>query len=144
MSSMTAVSVDERDYQALASGRSPAGAAPFRRPATDGPRPPGLSATADDERYRPPEAGPGNSYVAQPSPVARIDAVFSVLCRQDDLLLLASEGQAETLRQRLQGQIFFMDKLTITDVSAELRRMRCSDPPRAICWRLQDCPGPLG
>jgi folate-binding protein YgfZ len=62
------------------------------------------------------------------SPVARIDAVFSVLCRQDDLLLLPSEGQANALRQRLQGQIFFMDKVTVTDESAQLRRLRLLGP----------------
>jgi folate-binding protein YgfZ len=62
------------------------------------------------------------------SPVARIDAVFSVLCRQDDLLLLPSEGQADALRQRLQGQIFFMDKVTVTDESAQLRRLRLLGP----------------
>ena len=60
--------------------------------------------------------------------MARIDAVFSVLCRQEDLLLLPSQGQAETLRQRLQGQIFFMDKVTVTDESGNLRRLRLLGP----------------
>ena len=68
---------------------------------------------------------PGQSAVTiLTSPTARIEAVFSVLCRQDDLMLLASEGQAGDLRQRLQSQIFFMDKVTVTDDSAELGRLR--------------------
>ena len=127
MSAMTAVSVDERDYQALVSG-----AALQVRPhfgvlqLTDRDRVDFLQrlTTNDIARLQPGQA----ALTLLTSPVARIDAVFSVLCRQDDLLLLASEGQAETLRQRLQGQIFFMDKLTITDVSAELRRMRLLGP----------------
>lgn len=62
------------------------------------------------------------------SPVARIDAVFTVLCRDEDLLLLASQGQADSLRQQLQSQIFFMDKVTVSDESAHLSRLRLLGP----------------
>ena len=127
MSAMTAVSVNDRDYQALAScaalqprphfgvlllgGRD---RADFLQRMT----------TNDIARLQPGQA----ALTILTSPVARIDAVFSVLCRQDDLLLLPSEGQADALRQRLQGQIFFMDKVTVTDESAQLRRLRLLGP----------------
>lgn len=127
MSALTAVSVNERDYQALVSG-----AALRRRPhfgilrLTNRDRVDFLQrmTTNDIARLQPGQA----ALTILTSPVARIDAVFTVLCRQDDLLLLASEGEAESLRQRLQGQIFFMDKVTVTDESAALRRLRLLGP----------------
>ncbi len=123
MSVKTAVSVSDRDYQALTSG-----AAVQPRPdfgvlrLKDRDRVDFLQrmTTNDIDCLQPGQA----AVTILTSPMARIDAVFSVLCRQDDLLLLASEGQAGDLRQRLQSQIFFMDKVTVTDDSAELGRLR--------------------
>lgn len=123
MSVTTAVSVSDRDYQALTFG------------AAVQPRPDfGVLRLKDRDRVDFLQRmttndinclQPGQAAVTiLTSPMARIDAVFSVLCRQDDLLLLASEGQAGDLRQRLQSQIFFMDKVTVTDDSAELGRLR--------------------
>ena len=127
MSAMTAVSVNDRNYQALA-----AGAALQARPnfgvlvLRDRDRTDFLQrmTTNDIALLQPGQA----ALTILTSPVARIDAVFSVLCRQEDLLLLPSEGQAESLRQRLQGQIFFMDKVTVTDESGNLRRLRLLGP----------------
>lgn len=123
MSAKTTVSVSDRDYQALTSG-----AAVQTRPdfgvlrLKDRDRVDFLQrmTTNDIDCLQPGQA----AVTILTSPMARIDAVFSVLCRQDDLLLLASEGQAGDLRQRLQSQIFFMDKVTVTDDSAELGRLR--------------------
>jgi folate-binding Fe-S cluster repair protein YgfZ len=106
---MTAVSVNDRNYQALA-----AGAALQARPnfgvlvLRDRDRTDFLQrmTTNDIALLQPGQA----ALTILTSPVARIDAVFSVLCRQEDLLLLPSEGQAETLRQRLQRQIFLWTK----------------------------------
>ena len=127
MSTLTAVSVNERDSQALASG-----AALHLRPLFGILRLAGRDrvdflqrmTTNDIARLQAGQA----ALTVLTSPVARIDAVFAVLCRPDDLLLLASEGEAESLRQRLQGQIFFMDKVTVTDESAVLSRLRLLGP----------------
>lgn len=62
------------------------------------------------------------------SPVARIDAVFTVLCRPDELWLLPAPGGAEDLAQRLRSQIFFMDKVKVTDLSQEYTRLRVIGP----------------
>ncbi len=127
MSTIPAVSIEEREYQALVSG-----AAVQLRPLfgvlrlTDIDRVDFLQrmTTNDIARLQPGQA----ALTVLTSPVARIEAVFTVLCRQDDLLLLASKGEAENLRQRLQGQIFFMDKVTVADESAALRRLRLLGP----------------
>lgn len=127
MSTIPAVSIDELEYQALVSG-----AAVQMRPLfgtlclTDKDRVDFLQrmTTNDIARLQPGQA----ALTVLTSPVARIDAVFTVLCRQDDLLLLASKGEAENLRQRLQGQIFFMDKVTVADESVALRRLRLLGP----------------
>ena len=127
MSAMTAVSVNDRDYQALASGAALQPRPHFGVLLLGGrDRADFLQrmTTNDIARLQPGQA----ALTILTSPVARIDAVFSVLCRQDDLLLLPSEGQADALRQRLQGQIFFMDKVTVTDESAQLRRLRLLGP----------------
>ena len=123
MSVKTAVSVSDRDDQALTSG-----VALLPRPEF------GILRLRDRDRVDFLQRMTTNDIAClQPgqaavtiltSPMARIDAVFSVLCRQDDLMLLASEGQAGDLRQMLQSQIFFMDKVTVTDDSAELGRLR--------------------
>lgn len=127
MSTIPAVSIDELEYQALVSG-----AAVQLRPLfgvlrlTNRDRVDFLQrmTTNDIARLQPGQA----ALTVLTSPVARIDAVFTVLCRQDDLLLLASKGEAEHLRQRLQGQIFFMDKVNVADESAALRRLRLLGP----------------
>ena len=127
MSVLTAVSVNERDYQALSSG-----AALHLRPHFGILRLTGRDrvdflqrmTTNDIARLQAGQA----ALTILTNPVARIDVVFTVLCRPDDLLLLTSEGQADALRQRLQGQIFFMDKVTVTDESAALRRLRLLGP----------------
>ena len=127
MSALTAVSVNESDYQALVSG-----AALQLRPHCGVLRLEGRDrvdflqrmTTNDIARLQAGQA----ALTILTSPVARIDAVFTVLCRPDDLLLLTSEGQADALRQGLQGQIFFMDKVTVTDESASLRRLRIVGP----------------
>lgn len=127
MNALTAVSVDERDYQALASGaalqpRPQFGVLLLReRDRADFLQ---RMTTNDIARLQPGQA----ALTILTSPVARIEAAFTVLCRHDDLLLLASEGQADALRQRLQSQIFFMDKVTVTDESANLRRLRLLGP----------------
>ncbi len=127
MSALTAVSVNERDYQALASG-----AALQLRPHFGILRLTGRDrvdflqrmTTNDIARLQAGQA----ALTILTNPVARIDAVFTVLCRQDDLVLLTSEGQADALRQRLQGQIFFMDKVSVADERAALRRLRLMGP----------------
>ncbi len=123
MSVSTAVSVNDQDYQALTCG------------AAVQPRPDfGVLCLKDRDRVDFLQRMTTNDIAClQPgqaavtiltNPMARIDAVFSVLCRQDDLLLLASERQSDDLRQRLQSQIFFMDKVTVTNASDELGRLR--------------------
>ncbi len=127
MSDLTAVSVSDREYQALASGSALQPRPNFgvlvlgNRDRADFLQ---RMTTNDIARLQPGQA----ALTILTSPVARIDAVFSVLCRQEDLLLLPSEGQAEALRQRLQGQIFFMDKVTVSDQSGDLCRLRLLGP----------------
>ena len=63
------------------------------------------------------------------SPTARILFVFTVLCREQDILLLPARGQAAALARHLRGQIFFMDKVTVTDL--EYVRWRIMGPNAA-------------
>jgi len=58
------------------------------------------------------------------SPVAKIVQVFTVVARDADLLLLPARGGAHALARHLHGQIFFMDKVKVTDVSAQFVRLR--------------------
>jgi folate-binding protein YgfZ len=62
------------------------------------------------------------------SPTAKIVQVFTVVARTDDLLLLPGRGEAAALARHLRGQIFFMDKVQVADVSAEYTRMRLLGP----------------
>ena len=127
MSALTVDAVHERDYQALVGG-----AALQMRPnfgvlgLTNRDRVDFLQRITTNDMARL-HAGQAAVTVLT-SPMARIEAVFTIMCRRDELLLLASEGQADGLRQRLQGQIFFMDKVTVSDVSGGLRRMRLLGP----------------
>lgn len=57
------------------------------------------------------------------SPTARIQFVFTVLCREQDLLLLPAEGQASALARYLRGQIFFMDKVKVQELHYVRRRV---------------------
>jgi folate-binding protein YgfZ len=68
---------------------------------------------------------PGRSVVTVlTSPTARILFVFTVLARQEDLLLLPAPGQGGALARHLRGQIFFMDKVKLQDVGNDWARLR--------------------
>jgi folate-binding protein YgfZ len=47
------------------------------------------------------------------SPTARIRFVFTVLCLDEELLLLPASGQSDALAAHLRGQIFFMDQVEV-------------------------------
>jgi folate-binding protein YgfZ len=51
------------------------------------------------------------------SPTARTLFVFTVIARSDDLILLPAPGQGQALARHLRGQIFFMDKVKLHDVT---------------------------
>ena len=141
MSTLPTVSVSDRDYQALTST-----AALQPRPdfgvlrLKDRDRVDFLQrmTTNDIARLQPGQA----ALTILTSPMARIDAVFSVLCCQDGLLLLASEGQADSLRQQLQSQIFFMDKVTVSDEGADLGRLRLLGPAAGKLLQAAGLPQP--
>lgn len=61
-------------------------------------------------------------------PTAKIVHVFTVVARADDLLLLPGRGETAALARHLRGQIFFMDKVRVEDVSAQYARMRLLGP----------------
>lgn len=141
MSDLTAVSVNENEYRALASGAAlqlrpqygilllgERDRADFLQRMT----------TNDIVRLQPGQA----ALTVLTSPVARIDAVFSVLGRQDDLMLLTAAGQADSLRQRLQSQIFFMDKVTVSDESGNLGRLRLLGPAAGELLQAAGLPQP--
>ncbi len=65
------------------------------------------------------------------SPVARILAVFTVVKRAEDLLILPEVGRTADLFKHLRGQIFFMDQVTVTDASADFLRLRLMGPQAA-------------
>jgi folate-binding protein YgfZ len=73
--------------------------------------------------------GPNRSCVTVlTSPTAKIVHVFTVVARADDLLLLPARGETAALARHLRGQIFFMDKVRVEDVSGEYARMRLLGP----------------
>jgi folate-binding protein YgfZ len=75
---------------------------------------------------------PGHSAVTVlTSPTARMLYVFTVVCQEDALLLLPALGQTQPLARHLRGQIFFMDKVKVADVSGELARLRLLGPQAA-------------
>ena len=141
MSDLTVVSVDEKEYQALASGAALQLRPQFgvlllgERDRADFLQ---RMTTNDIARLQP----GGAALTILTSPVARIDAVFCVLGRQDDLMLLSSDGQADSLRQHLQSQIFFMDKVTVTDESANLGRLRLLGPAAGELLQAAGLPQP--
>jgi tRNA-modifying protein YgfZ len=68
---------------------------------------------------------PGQSAVTVlTSPTARIVFVFTVVCRVDDLLVLPAPGETAAVERYLRGQIFFMDKVKVRNVSADYARLR--------------------
>lgn len=72
---------------------------------------------------------PGQSTVTVlTSSTARVLFAFTVLCRDDELLLLPSPGQTAALAKHLRGQIFFMDKVKIEDASEAYARQRLMGP----------------
>jgi folate-binding protein YgfZ len=58
------------------------------------------------------------------SSTARMLYVFTVLARADELWLLPAPGQTAALARHLRGQIFFMDKVKVSDHSDSYRRLR--------------------
>ena len=62
------------------------------------------------------------------SPVARVEFVFTVLNRGEALWLLPASSEAEALAHKLRSQIFFMDKVRVRDLSADLTRLRLMGP----------------
>ena len=72
---------------------------------------------------------PGQSAVTVlTSPTARNVFVFTVICRADDLLLLPALGETAALERHLRGQIFFMDKVKVRNVSADYACLRLMGP----------------
>lgn len=141
MSDLTVVSVNENEYRALASGAALQLRPQFgilllgERDRADFLQ---RMTTNDIVRLQPGQA----ALTVLTSPVARIDAVFSVLGRQDDLMLLTAAGQADSLRQRLQSQIFFMDKVTVSDESGNLGRLRLLGPAAGELLQAAGLPQP--
>jgi len=58
------------------------------------------------------------------SPTAKIVYVFTVLARPDELWLLPAPGETDGVERHLRGQIFFMDKVKVVNVSGEYVRLR--------------------
>ncbi len=72
---------------------------------------------------------PGTSTVTVlTSDVARSLFAFTVMCRDDDLLLLPGEAEAAGLTANLRSKIFFMDKVQVGDISQHVKRARLIGP----------------
>ncbi len=68
---------------------------------------------------------PGTSTITVlTSDVARSLFAFTVICRDEDLLLLPGQGEAAGLAANLRGKIFFMDKVQVGDISQHVKRAR--------------------
>lgn len=126
----TMASINQNEYTALVSGA----AVQDRRDAglivlTGGDRVDFLQrmTTANVAALRPGQA----ALAVLTSPVARIEFVFTILCRDDDLWLLPAPGQVDPLAARLRSQIFFMDKVKVEDAGATLARRRLVGPQAA-------------
>ena len=75
---------------------------------------------------------PGQSCVTVlTSPTAKIIHVFAVLARAADLLLLPAPGETTALERYLRSQIFFMDKVSVTNLSTQFTRLRVMGPQAA-------------
>ncbi len=76
------------------------------------------------------------------SPTARIVQVFTVLCRPDELLLVAAPGEEAALEKHLRGQIFFMDKVRIENRSEAFAIMRLAGPQAQAVLEAAGLPAP--
>jgi folate-binding protein YgfZ len=80
---------------------------------------------------------PGGSCVTVlTSPTAKIIQVFTVLADEDALWLLPAPGETAALERHLRGQIFFMDKVSVSRPENELVRLRVVGP-RAVAALTQ-------
>jgi tRNA-modifying protein YgfZ len=121
----------QQEYQALR-----AGAALQRRPAggilalTDADRVDFLQrmTTNDVKALAGTDAAGQTCVTVLTSPTAKILQVFTVLARAGDLLLLPALGETAALARHLRGQIFFMDKVKVSDVSPQFARLRLVGP----------------
>ena len=66
------------------------------------------------------------------SPTAKIIHVFTVLARPEELWLLPAPGETTALERHLRGQIFFMDKVKVANVSGDYARLRVVGPQAAV------------
>ena len=133
--------IDEREYTALVSGaavqdRTDAGILVL----TDADRVDFLQrmTTANVAALRPGQA----ALAVLTSPVARIEFVFTVLCRDEELWLLPAPGQADALASKLRSQIFFMDKVKVANASQSLRRLRVMGEKAATLLQTMGIPSP--
>lgn len=62
------------------------------------------------------------------SPTARTLFVFTVVCREHEFWLLPARGETTPLERHLRSNIFFMDKVTLRNLSADWQRMRWMGP----------------
>lgn len=68
---------------------------------------------------------PGESCVTVlTGPTAKIVQVFTVLVDEDSLWLLPAPGETAALERHLRGQIFFMDKVRVSQPERALARLR--------------------
>lgn len=126
----TLAAVDQSDYAALTNG-----AAILARPAA------GVLRLRDADRQdflqrmtsnNITALRPGQSAVTVlTSPTARVLYVFTVIARDDDLILLPAPGQNQALARHLRGQIFFMDKVKVDDLGEQWTRLRVMGPQAA-------------
>ncbi|MBI3960580.1 MAG: aminomethyl transferase family protein, partial [Chloroflexi bacterium] len=115
--------INEREYTALVTGvavQERAGAGTIVLTGTDRVDFLQRMTTANVAVLRPGQA----ALAVLTSPVARIEFVFTVLCREQELWLLPASGQADALTGKLRSQIFFMDKVKVANASQEFRRLR--------------------
>ncbi|MBI1296060.1 hypothetical protein GC175_13985 [bacterium] len=124
---LTKTTIDQRAYTALVSG-----AAMMERPGfgvlqlTDADRADFIHRMTTNNIAA---LKPGQSAVTVlTSPVARMLYVFTVLNREDDLWLLPAGTDGAQLARHLRGQIFFMDKVKVADLSESHRRLRLMGP----------------
>jgi len=94
--------------------------------------------TADVAALRPGQA----ALAVLTSPVARIEFVFPVLCREQELWLLPASGQTGALATKLRRQVFFMDKVKIEDASQSFRRWRLMGANAASTLQSAGMPTP--
>ncbi len=62
---------------------------------------------------------------------ARIEQVFTVVSRPDELWLLPAPAETVTLERHLRSQIFFMDKVKVRNGSETYKRLRVMGPAAA-------------